>query len=134
VCFERGRLQESVEAYPDYKDWLSEIDGRFVDLMTLFQKFDYYDPKQLGRYSIKSVYPALIGGSYDGLTISDGGQASREYARVTFSDGVTAEERRRVYDGLLEYCKLDTQAMIDVLNVLRKSVLWKLTTDLGQRK
>ena len=123
LSFEQGRLQESVEAYPEYKDWLSEIDGRFVDLMTPFQKFDYYDPKQLGRYSIKSVYPALIGGSYDGLTISDGSQASREYTRVTFSNGATEDERRRVYDGLLEYCKLDTGAMVEVLHVLRKSVL-----------
>ncbi len=118
LSFERGRLQESADAYPDYKDWLNGIDGRFVDLMTPFQKFDYYDPKQLGRYSIKSVYPALVGESYDGMTISDGGQASREYARVTFSHGVTKEDRRRVYDGLLEYCKLDTKAMVDILNVL----------------
>jgi len=123
LSFERGRLQESVGAYPDYKDWLNGIDGRFVDLMTPFQKFDYYDPKQLGRYSIKSVYPALVGGSYEKMTISEGGQASREYARVTFSDGVTEEDRRLVYDGLLEYCKLDTRAMIDVLDVLRKAVL-----------
>ena len=123
LSFERGRLQESVDAYPDYRDWLNGIDGRFLDLMTPFQKFDYYNPKQLGRYSIKSVYPALIGGSYDGMTISDGSQASREYARVTFSDGVPEEDRRRVYDGLLEYCKLDTRAMIDVLDVLRKAVL-----------
>lgn len=43
----------------------------------------------------------------------------REYARVTFTDGVTEEDRRRVYDGLLEYCKLDTRAMIDIMNVLR---------------
>ena len=123
LSFEQGRLQESVDAYPDYKDWLNGIDGRFLDLMTPFQKFDYYNPKQLGRYSIKSVYPALIGGSYDGMTISDGSQASREYARVTFSDGVPEEDRRLVYDGLLEYCKLDTQAMIDVLDVLREAVL-----------
>lgn len=125
LSFERGRLQESADAYPDYKDWFNAIDGRLLDLMTPFQKFDYYDPKQLGRYSIKSVYPALIGGSYDGMTISDGSQASREYARVTFSDGVTAEERRRVYDGLLEYCKLDTRAMIDILDVLRRTDLRK---------
>lgn len=119
LSFERDRMRESVEAYPEYGDWFNELDGRLLDLMLPFQKFDYYDPKQLGRYSIKSVYPALIGGSYEGMTISDGGQASREYARVTFSDGVAEEERRRVYDGLLEYCKLDTRAMLDILKVLR---------------
>lgn len=121
LSFERGRLEEAADASPEYKSWFQEIDKRLVDLMLPFQKFDYYDPKQMGKYSIKSVYPALVGGSYEGMSISDGGQASREYARVTFLDGVTAEERRRVYDGLLEYCKLDTQAMIDVLEVLKKT-------------
>ncbi len=119
LSFERDRMRESVEAYPEYGDWFNKLEGRLLDLMLPFQKFDYYDPKQLGRYSIKSVYPALTGGSYEGMEISDGGQASREYARVTFSDGITKEERKRVYDGLLEYCKLDTRAMIDVLKVLR---------------
>ena len=90
-----------------------------LDLMLPFQRFDYYDPKQLGRYSIKSVYPALVGGSYEGMPISDGGQASREYARVTFSDGIAEEDKRRVYEGLLEYCKLDTLAMVDILKILR---------------
>ena len=126
LSFERGRLEESVEAYPEYTTWLDEIQGRLLDLMTPFQKFDYYDPKQLGKYSIKSVYPALVGGSYEEMTISEGGQASREYARVTFSNGITEEDRRQVYDGLLEYCKLDTQAMIDVLNVLRETVSQKI--------
>jgi len=39
---------------------------------------------------------------------------------VIFTDGVPEKEKREVYDGLLEYCKLDTQAMIDVLKVLRR--------------
>ncbi len=120
--FERGRLEESANAYPEYADWFNEIDGRFLDLMSPFQKFDYYDPKQLGKYSIKSVYPALVGGSYKEMAISEGGQASREYARVTFASRILEEEKKRVYNGLLEYCKLDTQAMIDVLDVLRKTV------------
>ncbi len=122
LSFEQGRLEESVEAYPEYADWFSKTVGRLLDLMTPFQKFDYYDPKQFGKYSIKSVYPALVGGSYEGMTISEGGQASREYARVTFANGITEQDRRQVYDGLLEYCKLDTQAMIDILNILKAAV------------
>jgi hypothetical protein len=120
--FEKRCLQESAEEYPEYQKWFEEIEPRFLDLMKPFQKFDYYDPKQRGRYSIKFVYPALVGGSYEGMEISDGGQASREYGRVTFKEGVSEEEKRRVYDGLLEYCALDTQAMIDVLDVLKKSI------------
>jgi hypothetical protein len=120
LTFEKSRLQECAEAYPEYQKWFNEISSRFVDLMGPFQKFDYYDPKQFGRYSIKSVYPALVGGSYDEMEISGGGEASREYARVTFSAGITEEDRKKVYRGLLEYCKLDTEAMASILDILRK--------------
>jgi len=117
--FEMGCLKRTAEVLPEYQEWVKEIEKRFIDLMVPFRRFDYYDPKQMGSYSIKAVYPALVGGTYHGMAISEGGQASREYARVTFTDGVPEDEKRKIYDGLLEYCKLDTQAMIDILNVLR---------------
>jgi len=120
--FEMGCLKRSADALPEYADWVREIEKRFIDLMVPFRRFDYYDPKQMGSYSIKAVYPALVGGAYEGMAISDGGQASREYGRVTFTEGVPDAEKRRIYDGLLEYCKLDTQAMIDVLKVLKDTV------------
>ncbi len=119
LSFERDRLKECAAAYPEYQDWFNGLTDRFVDLMLPFQKFDFYDPKQLGRYSIKAVYPALVGGSYAGLVISGGGMASLEYSRVTFRDGVSEDDRQRVYDGLLEYCKLDTMAMIEIFKVLQ---------------
>ena len=118
--FESGCLKNSAEVYPECSEWVKEIEPRFIDLLVPFRRFDYYDPKQLGSCSIKALYPALVGKSYDGMAISGGEQASKEYVRVTFTDGVPEKEKRAIYDGLLEYCKLDTQAMIDVLNVLKK--------------
>ncbi len=119
MSFEWGRLKESVEAHPQYGEWFRGIEGRFSDLIVPFRRFDYYDPKQMGRTSIKNVFPALTGGAYEGLGISDGNAASREYARVTFLDEVSAEERGRVRKDLETYCTLDTQAMIEILSVLR---------------
>lgn len=121
MSFELGRLKESVEAHPEYGKWFQGIQGRFLDLIVPFRQFDYYNPKQMGRTSIKNVFPALTGGSYDGLGIADGGMASLEYARVTFFDGVSPKERGRVRQDLETYCALDTQAMIDILNVLRSA-------------
>lgn len=118
--FESGCLKNAAEVYPEYSEWVQEIEPRFVDLLIPFRRFDYYNPKQLGSCSIKALYPALVGKSYDGMAISGGEQASKEYVQVTFTDGVLEKEKREIYDGLLEYCKLDTQAMIDVLKVLRK--------------
>lgn len=80
------------------------------------------DPKQMGRTSIKNVYPALTGGSYEGLEIGDGGAASLEYGWVVFSEGISPQDKDHVLRGLEEYCKLDTQATIDVLGVLNEVI------------
>jgi hypothetical protein len=129
MSFEKKRLEESAEVYPAYKKWFKGIEKRFLDLIDPFRKFDYYDPKQMGSYSIKSVYPALIGKGYEGLGIGEGGTASREFARVTFGKSIASEDRARVLKDLLIYCKLDTQAMIDILNYLRRTIL-----DHGKRR
>lgn len=121
--FELGRLKECAEVFPEYQTWFNKIEPRFRDLIDPFRQFDYYDPKQLGSTSIKAVYPALTGGSYEGLEIADGESASQQYACITFRKGIPEEEKVRVRAGLEVYCKLDTQAMIDVLSVLRKAVL-----------
>ena len=51
------------------------------------------------------------------MEIAEGGTASLEYLRVTFGD-VPEEERVRVRGYLEKYCKMDTQAMIDILSQL----------------
>ena len=122
MSFELARLRESVAVYPKYEPWFRGVEKRFMDLIVPFRKFNYYDPKQMGRTSIKNVFPALTGGTYEGLEIGDGGTASLEYGRVMFSEGIKPEDKAHVLGGLEEYCKLDTQAMIDILNVLRKSI------------
>jgi len=119
MSFELARLRESVAVYPKYQEWFVGIEKRFLDLIVPFRKFDYYDPKQMGRTSIKNVFPALTGGTYEGLEIGDGGTASNEYARVMFSDDISPDDKDCVLRGLEEYCKLDTQAMIDILKVLK---------------
>jgi len=53
------------------------------------------------------------------MAIADGGTASLEYERVTFDKDTDEKERQRIRNALEEYCKLDTQAMIEVLEGLR---------------
>ena len=52
------------------------------------------------------------------MEIADGGAASREFARVTYSD-VDEADRQQVRNALKKYCALDTQAMIDIVKKLR---------------
>ena len=116
--FEIGRLKESVEVFPEFKDWFeNNIKPRFIDLLVPFRSFYYYNPSQKGSASIKKVLPALCGKSYEGMEIADGGAASREFARVTYTD-VNEADRQQVRNALEKYCALDTQAMIDIVKAL----------------
>jgi len=117
--FELTRLRECVETFPEYRGWFKKIEKRFLDLIVPFRSFDYYDPKQMGRTSIKKVFPALTGGSYDGMEIAEGGIASIEFARAIFGKGISVKDKAKVLKNLEAYCKLDTQAMIDILKVLK---------------
>jgi hypothetical protein len=55
------------------------------------------------------------------MEIAEGGTASNEFLRVTFGD-VTENEREQVRDNLLEYCKLDTMWMVEIMHELERIV------------
>jgi len=73
-----------------------------------------------GSYSIKAVLPALVPDlSYDGIDAADGMAAMRSYHEMcSMDDPVTIAELRR---GVLKYCRLDTLAMVRILNVFLKA-------------
>ena len=116
--FELARLRECCEALLDFSTWLREVEGRFVDLLTPFRSFHFYDPSQGGSASMKAVLPALTGKGYEALAIQEGGAASREFLRVTFG-GVVDAERLRVRRELQAYCGQDTEGMVWITDCLR---------------
>ena len=87
--------------------------------MIPFQKKYYYASEMKGSYSIKSVLPALVPElSYDELEINDGGLASIAYESLqTETDLMFIAE---IKAQLLEYCKLDTLAMVKILEKLEQ--------------
>lgn len=117
ISFERGRLNELITIYPKYKEQLNNIINRMKDLMIPFQKKWFYTPEMKGSYSIKYVLPALVSDlSYDQLAIKDGGTASNTFLSMVTNtfDGNEAKER----ENLLEYCKMDSYAMVKILDEL----------------
>jgi hypothetical protein len=68
---------------------------------------------------MKRVLPALTGRGYEHLHIQDGQTASLEYLRVTFGD-VSAGEKRRVRQRLLDHCGLDTLGMVRIVEAMRR--------------
>ena len=117
IGFEKGKLKDLIEVFPEYSNELRGIVNRLKDLMIPFQQKWYYTPEMKGSYSIKSVLPALVPElSYNDLDIKEGGTASNTFlSMVNGTFEVDIEETRRQ---LLEYCELDTFAMVKILDKL----------------
>lgn len=117
IGFERGKLLNLIQTFPEFEEGLSAIVSRMKDLIIPFRDRCYYVPEMRGAYSIKQVLPALVPElSYKNLEIQDGQAASNTFAAMmagTYTGDV--QEARR---NLLEYCKLDTLAMVEILNKL----------------
>jgi hypothetical protein len=117
-AFEAGRLNEIAASFPEFQFQISNIVGRMTDLMVIFQQRQYYVPEMKGSYSIKQVLPALVPGfSYDNMTIGDGGSAS--HAFMSLISERDEEKVKLTRKNLLDYCQLDTMAMVEILKVLR---------------
>jgi len=119
AAFEKGRLMELAERFPQYEMWVESVVNRMVDLMIPFRGFSYYHPDQRGRVSIKSVLLVLTGKDYKSLEIQKGDTAGWEFLRVTFFTDVSQEERHRVRRALDLYCGQDTEGMVWILEALR---------------
>ncbi|MFC1861244.1 DUF2779 domain-containing protein [Chloroflexota bacterium] len=115
--FEKGILSELGRAFPEYADWIQETCDRVVDLYSPFRSFSYYNPAQQGSASIKKVLPALTGKEYTGLSISKGDDASLAFFNMAMGN-CTDEEKTKTMKDLEEYCALDTEGMIWIVDEL----------------
>ena len=118
ISFEQNIIEELIQAFPDYLVPLEGIIKRLKDLMTPFQKGWYYTPQMKGSHSIKQVLPALVPElSYKQLNINEGGTASSTFASM--ANGSFDGNFKQTRKDLLQYCKMDTYAMVEILRVLR---------------
>lgn len=121
AAFEKSALGACAAAYPEFQPWVEAVLPRFVDLLAPFNRFDYYHPGQEGSASIKAVLPVLTETSYAGLAIAEGAAASLGFVEMAYQ-GASAERVREIRANLLEYCALDTMAMVQIVEALRGMV------------
>jgi len=96
-------------------DFLNSLNSRMYDLLDIFNKQMYVRKEFLGKTSIKNVLPVLVPEfSYSELVIQDGGAASNTYKKMIWDNIVNSKQSNTV-SSLLEYCKLDTLAMVEIL-------------------
>ncbi|MEZ4815068.1 MAG: DUF2779 domain-containing protein [Bdellovibrionota bacterium] len=117
--FEAGVMRRLADEYPKYSKKLNSIIDRLVDPLPIF-KAHVYDNAFAGSFSIKAVAPALIGEklSYDELEVGDGSAAQRAYLRL-IDPSVNAKEKTQIKKAMIEYCKQDTLAMVELVRWLR---------------
>ena len=134
--FEKTRLKELAEVFPEYRKKLLHIRDNIFDLMNIvktktsmyeslgYEKerasmFNYYHSDMNGSFSIKKVLPLFSDLTYKGMEIGNGVEALVTYARFPKLDKQDYEYK---YKKLVEYCQQDTWAMYCVLKGLRNSV------------
>lgn len=106
---------------PEYADAMAAINERIVDLMIPFKPKNswYSDPRFEGSASIKKVLPAVVPAlSYKDLDIQNGGSAQSLWMQAVLDE--SRDDKEKILDDLIKYCGLDTLAMVEIYNVLRK--------------
>ncbi len=127
--FEKTRIKELAVMFPEYKNELLKLNERIFDLMNLTKTksslykelgfnseesslFNYYHKDMIGSFSIKKILPLFTDLTYVGMEIGNGIQALVTYAKFPKMDEA---EFKHKYQKLIEYCKQDTWAMVEIL-------------------
>jgi hypothetical protein len=117
--FEKTRIKALRDLFPDLGAPLQGILDRLVDLLSFITEYVYH-PDFKGSSSIKKVLPVLVPDlSYKELAVGDGDTAIMRFARMARGE-ITGNDIETTRRQLLEYCKLDTFAMVRLHEALFK--------------
>ncbi len=134
--FERNRLLEFAQLFPEYARALNRMIPRLFDLYKVVKndplfyaqhhfskkdidQYNFYSPSMDGSYSLKKVFPALCNQDYSHLVINNGEAAYLNYAKLPSVDN---ESKQTIREHLLAYCQLDTYAMYLMVQELFKRI------------
>jgi hypothetical protein len=114
--FERGCLEKLAKNFPAYHNQIHSIISRMVDLMQPFKNKMVICDAFNNSASLKTVLPIMMPHlQYTDLEIQDGGMASSTYAILS---SMSNKEQAKTRQELLDYCKLDTLAMVEIYKAL----------------
>jgi hypothetical protein len=116
--YERTVINGLRKRFPDLAVSLAAVLQRLVDLQPVVQR-NYYHPAMAGSWSLKAVLPTIAPDmDYSNLEeIQEGTAASEAYFEAV--DPTTGEARKdEIRRRLLDYCRLDSEAMLRLVQFL----------------
>jgi len=120
--FEKAVVNGLIGLFPDLSEKLDSLSARMIDLVAVLRR-NFYHPDFHGSTSLKRTLPVLVPEmSYDNMEIADGDSAMAAFAYLALGK-YQAGEAEAVKSRLLEYCKQDTLAMVELHRKLAAYVL-----------
>ena len=115
--FEKNRIQELSEKFPNLSDQLLSINKRIEDLYPI-AKEHYYHPSQQGSWSLKKLVSAVIPElKYEDLSGIQNGNMAMDAYREAMQSETTVDRKEVIKQELLAYCNLDTFALVRIWQV-----------------
>ena len=120
--FENTVLNRLGEFFPDLLSKLNKIKNRLVDLLPLAREY-YYHPEMKGSWSIKSVLPTVAPKlNYSDLEEVQKGMGAQMAYLEAINPETSESRREELIERLLEYCKMDTLAMVKLVGYFQKKM------------
>ena len=121
---EKGFIKDLANLFPDLAPHLMTIHDNVKDLIVPFRQLAWRSPAQEGSNSLKAVLPAMFPNNpdldYSKLDlIHNGLEAAEAFADLP---NRPPEEQKRIRTALLAYCRLDTLAMVKILEKLQETI------------
>jgi hypothetical protein len=121
MAFEKSVLQGLAHRFPDLAAGIQRVTKRLQDLLPIMRQH-YYHPDMNGSWSIKAVLPTVAPDlDYQKLDgVQSGGDAQQTYLAYVFG-GLPDKQRSVLRSQLIDYCKLDTLALVRLMQYLQRT-------------
>lgn len=118
ASFENTQNKTMAKQFPDKAAFLGSLIDRTLDLEEVFSEA-YVDIAFGGSTSIKKVLPILANDlDYAGMDVANGTDAMEAWKRLI--EMPDSEEKDQLRAAMLEYCKLDTYAMVRLFEEMER--------------
>lgn len=118
--FEKWRLVELAARFPDLAPAIESVTGRLVDLFRLARDH-YAHPALNGSYSLKTVLPTIAADlAHADLDEVQDGLSAQAAFHEAIAPGTSDARREELRRALLDYCALDTLALVRLAHHLER--------------